>query len=486
MQGRIIERPRNNQPRGYVAEHFNHIKPVIHYCVHHNYCYYPFSWTDEATGETYKKGYYDENGQYYENVVFRTDGMYKNVICQCEYCDTITKIDWTEGGPLICPQCGGTLKILSALDEYTQDPQYEKLRQRSDYVDYADLNRDRSDSAGYEEGSVGNVTGKAVAIFFGLMLLLALIIGVTSVSRSNTTPSQHFEELVYERWDSVNNRWVRVDRYGNVIATYGSGNQGGSSGNQSGQTALTNPEIFGELIYLKDTGPGVCVISSDEDFDRTLVWSEDDESYYDDDSELWAWYNTDVEPPLWQYWYEPISADYGDCGWMEYDEADGWYIEVDAGSWFPVPEEYDLSPLWHIEVAPAPVEEDETPEELGHQSDTDEDLNDLALFGTEIHLTERVPGVWRITADGDKTLRWNDGEQSYYDADTGLWLWYNTDVEPPLWQYWYEPISGDYGDCGWMEYEAEEWYIETDAGIWEPVPEKYDTGALWHIESDED
>ena len=113
-------------------------------------------------------------------------------------------------------------------------------------------------------------------------------------------------------------------------------------------------------------------------------------------------------------------------------------------------------------------------------------LSDLELFGREIHLTERVPGIWRITAEGGgKTLVWDEAKQDYYDADSGLWLWYNTDVEPPLWQYWYEPISGNYGKYGWMEYRDEVWYIETDQGQWIEVPEKYDTSPLWHIETDD-
>lgn len=119
-------------------------------------------------------------------------------------------------------------------------------------------------------------------------------------------------------------------------------------------------------------------------------------------------------------------------------------------------------------------------------SDAEQQLSDLELFGREIHLTERVPGIWRITEDGGgKILVWDDGEQSYYDEDSKLWLWYNTDVKPPLWQYWYEPISGDYGKYGWMEYRNETWYIESSQGRWIEVPEKYDTSPLWHIETDE-
>ena len=130
--------------------------------------------------------------------------------------------------------------------------------------------------------------------------------------------------------------------------------------------------------------------------------------------------------------------------------------------------------------------EENSKSSLQNGSSEERKLSDLELFGREFHLAERVPGVWRITEDGGgKTLLWDDGEQSYYDADSELWLWYNTDVDPALWQYWYEPISGDYGKYGWMEYENETWFIETSQGNWIEVPEKYDVSALWHIETDD-
>ena len=481
MQGKIIPRTRTNQPKGYFSATFS--SPVSHYCVNHNYLYYPSDWTDETSGREYKRGYYDEDGQYYEDVAFRKDGKYRDILCRCEYCDTVTKLDWTEGGPLICPQCGGSMKIISALDEYTRDPNYDSVRQRNDYVDYADRDRVSAEDGGGDDESDEEVIGKIGAVFFGLFLFLALIVGVGSISDSNTTTSSRsYVQLEYLRWDSANNRWLRVDEHGTVIATYSSVNNGGE--NESESEPLTNPEIFGEVIRLKEKAPGVFVITADYDCDRELYWIDADENYYDTDSELWAWYNTEVDPPLWQYWYEPISGDFGDCGWMEYEDG-VWFIEASPGDWIEVPEAYDLSPLWHIEGDPAPAEEDDTPEELGRQTDPEEELNDLAIFGAQIHLTERVPGIWRITADGEKTLRWDDSEQSYYDEDSGLWAWYNTDVEPPLWQYWYEPISGNYEGCGWMEYENEAWYIETNHGWWIEVPEQYDTSPLWHIETDD-
>ena len=56
-------------------------------------------------------------------------------------------------------------------------------------------------------------------------------------------------------------------------------------------------------------------------------------------------------PPQWQYWVEGISDDYGDYGWMEYDDAEQqWYIESEDG-WDVLPADYDAAALWHFENA---------------------------------------------------------------------------------------------------------------------------------------
>ena len=113
-------------------------------------------------------------------------------------------------------------------------------------------------------------------------------------------------------------------------------------------------------------------------------------------------------------------------------------------------------------------------------------LTNPELFGKTLYLKRGTSGGYRFTTDSAyvKKLTWDSAEESYYDDESGLWLWFNTNVEPPLWQYWYEPISGDYGNYGWMEYENGRWYIETRAGSWSLVPQKYDTSALWFVETD--
>ena len=55
-----------------------------------------------------------------------------------------------------------------------------------------------------------------------------------------------------------------------------------------------------------------------------------------------------MEPAVWQYWYEGISSDFDESGWMEHD-ADGWYIEAYKGDWIALPTQYDTSGLWYID-----------------------------------------------------------------------------------------------------------------------------------------
>ena len=74
-----------------------------------------------------------------------------------------------------------------------------------------------------------------------------------------------------------------------------------------------------------------------------------------------------------------------------------------------------------------------------------------------------------------------DGE-NYYDKETDSYFWFNTDVNPAQWQYWFEGISSQYGDYGWMEFDSNEqqWYVETYSGNW--VKYEGDTSKMWHFE----
>lgn len=84
--------------------------------------------------------------------------------------------------------------------------------------------------------------------------------------------------------------------------------------------------------------------------DRTCEWNDEFDCYYDPVTDCYFWYNDTTKTHTWQYWYEGISSDYGDYGWMEWDSTEQqWYIEVSDGEWTELPAEYDRSYLWHVE-----------------------------------------------------------------------------------------------------------------------------------------
>ena len=86
---------------------------------------------------------------------------------------------------------------------------------------------------------------------------------------------------------------------------------------------------------------------------RACKWSDSDESFYDPETDCYFWYNTDIEPPQWQYWYEGVSSDYGDYGWMEYDIGESqWYIEESDANWIKLPDSYDRSEMWYTTMTP--------------------------------------------------------------------------------------------------------------------------------------
>ncbi len=110
--------------------------------------------------------------------------------------------------------------------------------------------------------------------------------------------------------------------------------------------------FMGSSSY-QESGPGVISMSDQEDsiyveaIGRTCYL--DGENYYDPETDCWFYFNE--EAGVWQYWYEGISSNYGDYGWMEYDEIeDQWYIEQSYGNWVELPDHYldEYDYLWHM------------------------------------------------------------------------------------------------------------------------------------------
>ncbi len=103
---------------------------------------------------------------------------------------------------------------------------------------------------------------------------------------------------------------------------------------------------LGETIHLSKSGDHSYEITRTGE-DKMLIWDAEADCYYDESSECWAWLNTDITPAVWQYWYDGISSDFGDYGWMEHD-AEGWFIEKSYGVWIELPEYYTSEDLWFI------------------------------------------------------------------------------------------------------------------------------------------
>lgn len=352
----------------------------MYYCANHDYEYYDSSWVDESTGRTYPAGYYDEKGQYYEHVVINENGKCTTDVT-CEYCGSMVKLNWTEGAEPNCPNCGAPLghQVKNVINDSAVP------RNTSPGIND---NYDYPGTGGYYSYTPPKKKSKIGWIIAVIFLILAGIGSAINGSDSDTD-----------------------DIHTNPGSTMGTD----YSDNDS--------------IYVDNIG-------------RTCYFMPEYDSYYDEESDCYFVLDEDGENPEWKYWYEGISSDYGDDGWMEYDDAETqWYIEETSGNWVPLPKKYSTDGLWHI--------------------------NAPAIYVKEI----------------DRICDYLDDMHCYYDVDTDCYFAYNDWVEKPVWQYWYEGISSDYDESGWMEYieDEKQWYIEDDEGNWVALPDTYDTERLWHI-----
>ena len=108
----------------------------------------------------------------------------------------------------------------------------------------------------------------------------------------------------------------------------------------------SNEDLYGKYLYLDEIGEDVYkVVSEDQDPEKRLEWNEEFCGYYDDLSDGYVWY--DVKREQWRYWFNGISSDYKDYGWMVY-KPEGWRIQKDDVDWIKLPEKYDRSKLWYI------------------------------------------------------------------------------------------------------------------------------------------
>ncbi len=289
-----------NQPTGFVSA--TRKRPTYYYGRKHSYAFFPEDWTDTETGVSYQKGYYDENGQRYENVAFEENGKYRSVVCRCPYCGLDTILDLgaeaAAGHSLQCPNCGGPMEIRSELDTILSEvPENTHVYNSEESLKNAFPQR----------------TAAKKPRLWPIVLALMLLFGAVNRVKERLRPEP-----------------VQSDPA--VVST--------------GSSLSLAP--FGDHLYLEKQEDGSYHVVTDVlRSDRILDYDRDSDNYHDEASDCWLWYNTDMEPPVWQYWYEGISSDFGDWGWMEHADG-GWYIEESEGNWVPLPEKYDTTRLWYI------------------------------------------------------------------------------------------------------------------------------------------
>ncbi len=322
-------RPRVNQPLR-VPLRIN-VNKITLRCKKHDYVFYNESWTDEKTGTYYQKGYYDENGQYYNGneVAFkRPDGSYEAHYF-CEYCGTEYETTWKEGFYPTCKNCGAEMSKTPVFIDDILD------------LDNMDAGNDSSDSYSYGSGDGYDSDDGLNEIFSGLkgfFIQIAIYAGVAFLFWIQTLPdkSDSASSADANRYNYTSYQNEHSDYANQVYEMY--------QNYLDGQTE-TNLKIYGTEIYLDEIDDNIYrICEKTEIYEKKLTWDYGTDTYYDYDSNCYLWYNTDVVPNLWQYWYEDIAGS-SYYGWMEC-EGDTWWIETSETNW----EQYtgDTSELWHI------------------------------------------------------------------------------------------------------------------------------------------
>ena len=305
-----IYRARSNQPLGYTG-----IKsPRVYRCKNHDYVHYDHPWTDDKTGVEYKAGFYDEEGTFYEDIVFSKQGEILDTttaVCRCDYCRMEDSRRWADREKP-CTHCGGTMSLVSQVDDLVDDT--------GNLEDLA--------KAVYEAEDKRWST-RVILFTIILIFLSPCILGIFG--------------LVYEI----------------IEAVVGTGVQQTANYLDSDSAYEYNIPNLGMNIYVKEEDGAYIIVDEAEytanyrDGGYKHLHYDSDENYYDKETDMYVYLNEYIDPPQFQYWLEGLSSEYGDYGWMEYDTAEQrWYIQTDSDDWEPLSDEQYKEfkdRLWYID-----------------------------------------------------------------------------------------------------------------------------------------
>lgn len=418
-------RPRKDQPTGF---HGN--KPSLFLrSVNHDYLYYPVEWTDRKTGKLYKKGYYDEDGKYYESVVIQKDKHYETTVA-CSFCGTEIRLSWEEGSLPSCPNCGAALhdtfdKALyeDEIKDITEkiripapDPS-PKIRPRTTYA------KDQEPIFKETETTFPRIerAKPALGIILPLTALSVFFIVIMAIDASEKKAPSGFMEYKndYEYYSSI----IESDTQETSLPDY--------------YTKFYTPDDLKESVFVRKIG--------------RMCYLDEHKQYYDEESGCHFWFDPDQDPPCVVYRFDAISDEFGSFGLMKYDyEEKRWSIQVSFNNWIHLPDKYDESTLWHL---PRP--------------------NDGKYSGKD--------SIY-VSAIG-RTCNYIEAEQNYYDPETKCHFYYNDLFGNTFWVYWFEDFREQEG-IGWLRYDPDkdEWYT-ANINRWYPLKNAYDFSKYcWHME----
>ena len=429
------EKQRSNQPPVF-SRSGSYLDSLIR-STRHDYVYLPEDYEEKGSGKRYKSGYYDEQGMYYKRIIINKGNMYETR-ATCRYCGTQIKLKWEKDALPSCPNCGAALKeiledskIEKALDA-VREQVLVPTREDEESLHYVNGQRVRNakvpsnETYVYRDERRSKLYSWRQLLPFGVMLLLVATIAFIYVYCSEKAERESRHTISSEE----------LERYYENLKT-------------ATPTPIPTPtptpipgymikfvasDDFSDTIYVDAIG-------------RECHWHKSG-NYYDSVSDCYFWLNTNVYPAIWQYWYEGISSNYGNFGWMEYDfDENQWYIEKTKGNWVVLPDKYDQSKLWHMTFS--------------------DDGRYKGYNSIYVHEINRV-------------CKYVESEKNYYDPETKCHFYYDTYTSSGTWCFWFEDLYEQSG-IGWLKYNKEEksWYVENKTR-WFRLREKL--SKYWHIE----
>ena len=409
----IDPRPRINQPKGYEDSQYS--SSLIR-GRRHDYIFLPQGYKDPDTRKEYKAGYYDESGNFYERVIIKAGKMRETLAC-CDFCGTQIKLKWESGALNSCPNCGATLHEVP--DKTIYDHQLRPVPANPVFKERPGGGHYRSDYG--TSYSLGGIIAVSAAV-----IVLAIIITGVILGRIKQNAQR---EVVY----------VPAADYDAAMTP-------------------TPPDVRSYLVHSPVIGPLRSKVYIRE-AGGSFEWDDSKREYYCKELKCHLRYTDKNIPGVWEYWFQGVSSDYPDGGWMRYDyETKKWQIDTGNNSWTDLPDKYSSYHLWYVK-------------EPDNGKDSGRDYVYIGGSGDQCNISPDSPPL--------RKCEYVYEEKNYYDPDTGCHFYVNRMLGPEIWVYWFE-------GTGWVLYddETDSWYhylVGVNGGSWEKADPGIVQMGIWHF-----